>query len=120
LALEIAPTRGRAKIDREIRDLIRRMSKENTVVGSAADPGFNFVVACGMSRGAGPPSQGWKTFLRNHAAGISSIDLFVVRTISFKLLSWSGRKGLGSASRTYRDLFALHIRPAVVLPGRLG
>ena len=31
-------------------------------------------------------SQGWKTFLRNHAAGIASIDLFVVRTISFKLL----------------------------------
>ena len=27
-----------------------------------------------------------KTFLRNHAAGIASIDLFVVRTISFKLL----------------------------------
>jgi transposase InsO family protein len=33
-----------------------------------------------------PPSQGWKTFLRNHAAGIASVDLFVVRTISFKLL----------------------------------
>jgi hypothetical protein len=29
---------------------------------------------------------GWKTFLRNHAAGIASIDLFVVRTVSFKLL----------------------------------
>jgi hypothetical protein len=34
----------------------------------------------------GPASQGWKTFLRNHAAGIASLDLFVVRTISFKLL----------------------------------
>jgi len=33
-----------------------------------------------------PPSQGWKTFLRNHIAGIASLDLFVVRTISFKLL----------------------------------
>jgi transposase InsO family protein len=33
-----------------------------------------------------PPSQGWKTFLRNHAAGIASLDLFVVGTISFKLL----------------------------------
>ena len=31
-------------------------------------------------------SQGWKVFLGNHAAGIASIDLFVVRTISFKLL----------------------------------
>ena len=33
-----------------------------------------------------PRSQGWKTFLHNHAAGIASVDLFVVRTISFKLL----------------------------------
>ena len=33
-----------------------------------------------------PPSQGWKTFLRNHDAGIVSLDLFVVRTIAFKLL----------------------------------
>src|SRR5262249_9580749 len=30
----------------------------------------------------GPPSQGWRTFLRNHAA----MDLFVVPTISFDLL----------------------------------
>jgi hypothetical protein len=32
------------------------------------------------------PSQSWKTFLRGHAAGTASLDLFVVRTISFKLL----------------------------------
>jgi hypothetical protein len=36
------------------------------------------------SRGQ-PPSQGWRTFLCN-AAGIASIDRFVVRTISFRLL----------------------------------
>jgi hypothetical protein len=30
-------------------------------------------------------SQGWRTFLRNHADGIASIDLFVVPTISFRL-----------------------------------
>ncbi len=39
-----------------------------------------------MVRPRRPPSQGWKTFLRNHAAGIASVDLFVVHTISFKLL----------------------------------
>ena len=33
-----------------------------------------------------PPSQGWKSFLRNHADGIAAIDLFVVPTISFSLL----------------------------------
>ena len=38
------------------------------------------------TRRQGPPSQGWKTFLRNQTAGIASIDLFVVRTISFRLL----------------------------------
>ena len=39
-----------------------------------------------MGRSGRPTSQGWKTFLRNYAAGIASIDLFTVRTISFKLL----------------------------------
>jgi hypothetical protein len=33
-----------------------------------------------------PPSQGWKTFLRNHALDIAAMDLFVVPTIGFKLL----------------------------------
>ena len=32
------------------------------------------------------PSQTWKTFLRNHADGIASIDLFVVPTIAFQQL----------------------------------
>jgi hypothetical protein len=32
------------------------------------------------------PSQTWKTFLHNHAAGIASIDLFVVPTIAFEQL----------------------------------
>jgi len=43
-------------------------------------------VAKYLGRRDRPSSQGWKTFLRNHAAGIASIDLLVVRTISFKLL----------------------------------
>ena len=43
-------------------------------------------VAKYMARGRGPPSQGWKTFLRNHADGIDAMDLFVVPTISFRLL----------------------------------
>src|ERR1700726_3187318 len=33
-----------------------------------------------------PPSQGWRTFLRNHADGIAAMDLFVVPTISFRPL----------------------------------
>jgi hypothetical protein len=43
-------------------------------------------VAKYMARRRQPPLQGWKTFLRNHADGIASMDLFVVPTISFRLL----------------------------------
>src|ERR1700726_3995677 len=86
---------GRPRIDREIRDLIRRMSKDNSLWGAPRIHGellklgievAQSTVARYMTRRQGPPSQGWKTFLHNHAAGIASLDLFVVRTISFKLL----------------------------------
>ena len=33
-----------------------------------------------------PPSQGWRTFLSNHADGIAAIDLFVLPTIAFQIL----------------------------------
>ncbi len=86
---------GRSRIDREIRDLIRRMSEETPLWGAPRIRGellmlgievAQSTVARYMTRPQGPPSQGWKTFLRNHAAGIASIHLFPVRTISFKLL----------------------------------
>ena len=34
----------------------------------------------------GPPSQSWKTFLRNHAQAIVAIDLCVVPTLTFERL----------------------------------
>ena len=43
-------------------------------------------VAKYMVRIRRPPSQDWKTFLRNHADGIAAMDLFVVPTVSFRLL----------------------------------
>src|SRR5271168_3118835 len=43
-------------------------------------------VATYMVRRRGSPSQGWRTFLRNHAPDIAAMDLFVVPTIGFKLL----------------------------------
>ena len=73
---------GRPKIDREIRDLIRRMSKENPLWGAPRIHGellmlgievAESTVARYMTRRQGPPSQGWKTFLRNHAVGIASL-----------------------------------------------
>jgi hypothetical protein len=45
-----------------------------------------------MARRRRPPLQGWKAFLHNHVDAIASIDMFVVPTISFRLLftrSWS-------------------------------
>jgi hypothetical protein len=43
-------------------------------------------VATYMVRRRGSPSQGWRTFPRNHAPDIAVMDLFVVPTIGFKLL----------------------------------
>ena len=43
-------------------------------------------VAKYMVKRRGPPSQGWRTFLRNHAPHIAAMDLFVVPTIGFDLL----------------------------------
>jgi transposase InsO family protein len=43
-------------------------------------------VAKYMVKRQGPPSQGWRTFLRNHAPDIAAIDLLVVPTIGFDLL----------------------------------
>ncbi len=86
---------GRPKIDRGIQDLIRRMSRHNPLWGAPRIHGellmlgievAQSTVAKYMDRPRRPSSQGWKTFLRNHAAGIASLDLFVVRTVSFRLL----------------------------------
>src|ERR1700736_49301 len=43
-------------------------------------------VARYMVKRRAPPSQGWRTFLRNHAQDIAAMDLFVVPTIGFDLL----------------------------------
>jgi hypothetical protein len=43
-------------------------------------------VAKYMVKRRGPPSQGWRTFLHNHAPDIAAMDLFLVPTIGFDLL----------------------------------
>src|SRR3984893_11409410 len=86
---------GRPRIEMELRALIRLMSTENQlwgaprIHGELLKLGFSVAqstVAKYMVKRRGPPSQGWKTFLRNHAPDIAAMDLFVVPTIGFKLL----------------------------------
>jgi putative transposase len=86
---------GRPRIDQEIRGLIRRMSFENPTWGvpriqaelhllgyEVADS----TVAKYRVRSRKPPSQTWKSFLRNHAGQIAAIDFFTVRTVTFNVL----------------------------------
>jgi hypothetical protein len=89
------PLGGRPQIDTELRELIRRMSMENPlwgaprIHGELLKLGFEIVqssVAKYMAKRRGPPSQGWRTFLRNHAPDLAAMDLFVVPTIGFDLL----------------------------------
>jgi transposase InsO family protein len=86
---------GRPKVPLEIRQLILDMSLANPLWGAPRIHGEllklgieigQTSVAKYMARRRKPPSQGWKTFLRNHADGIASMDLFVVPTLSFRLL----------------------------------
>jgi transposase InsO family protein len=86
---------GRPAIDGEIRALIRQMSMANPLWGAPRIHGEllmlgievaqSTVAKYMMPRSRRPPSQSWKTFLRNHTAGIASVDLFVVPTAFFKL-----------------------------------
>ena len=89
------PRGGRPQIETDLRALIRRMSIENPLWGAPRIHGellkLGFEVAQSsvakyMVKRRGPPSQGWRTFLRNHAPDIAAMDLFVVPTIGFDLL----------------------------------
>jgi transposase InsO family protein len=86
---------GRPRIDTGLRALIRKMSIDNPLWGAPRIHGellkLGFEVAQSsvakyMVKRRGPPSQGWRTFLRNHAPDIAAMDLFVVPTIGFDLL----------------------------------
>ena len=89
------PRGGRPQIDTELRGLARRMSVENPLWGAPRIHGellklgsevAQSSVAKYMVKRRGPPSQGWRTFLHNHAPDIAAMDLFVVPTVGFDLL----------------------------------
>jgi hypothetical protein len=86
---------GRPPIDKEIRELIRRISRENSLWGTPRIQselhllGFSVTektVAKYRVKRAKPPSQTWKTFLANHASQIAAVDFFTIPTINLRVL----------------------------------
>ena len=87
--------RGRPPVPAGIKNLIRRMSRENPLWGAPRVHGellklgieiSQAAVSKTMIRHPKPPSQGWRTFLRNHLGCLVSVDFFVVPTATFRLL----------------------------------
>jgi putative transposase len=86
---------GRPPVPREVRDLIRRMSKENPVWGAPRIHGELLKLGINIGetsvskylvRHRQPPSQTWRTFLDNHVQSLVSVDFFTVPTIGFQIL----------------------------------
>ena len=86
---------GRPCIEREIRALIRRMSRENPMWGAPRI--LSELLLLGhdvaeqtvdkyMVRTRKPPSQAWRTFLDNHVPDIAACDFFTVPTVTFRVL----------------------------------
>jgi hypothetical protein len=86
---------GRPAVPADVRALIRELSKANPLWGAPRIHGelqklgisvSQSTVANYMRRPRRPPSQTWRTFLSNHASQIVAADLFVVPTVTFRLL----------------------------------
>jgi transposase InsO family protein len=87
---------GRLRVPAEVRDLIAVMSRDNPLWGTERIRGelrkLGIAVSSGTIRRyrwrgqARPPSQTWRTFLRNHAHQIWAADLFTVPTVTFRTL----------------------------------
>ena len=86
---------GRHKIDREIIRLIREMSEANPLWGAPRIHGellkLGIVVSQNsvrkyMLKRALNPSPGWRTFIRSQMRDTAAVDMFVVITVTFRLL----------------------------------
>ena len=85
---------GRPRLDAELRDLIRRMARENPTWGrrriraELALLGYavaELTVATYMHRTSPRPSPTWRAFLATHAREIVAVDFFLVPTLTFRL-----------------------------------
>src|SRR6202030_4192540 len=86
---------GRPSVEREVRELIRKMSKANPLWGAPRIHGELLKLGIKISQATvgrwmpwrpKVPSPTWRSFLRNHLPEIVAIDMFVVATATFRLL----------------------------------
>jgi putative transposase len=87
---------GRPRIERELRELIRRIARENPHWGAVRIVGelraLGYTVSSRTVRRyrnealRRPPSHSWRTFLDNHARDIWAVDLFTVQTLTLRTL----------------------------------
>ena len=86
---------GRPKIEAKIRNLIRRMSRENPLWGTPRIQSELALLGHVVAESTideyrvhprKPPSQTWRTFLDNHVKDIVAIDFFTVPTATFRIL----------------------------------
>src|ERR1017187_9198416 len=86
---------GRPPVSTEIRQLIRKMSRENPLWGAPRIHGelLKLGIDIGetsvgkyIARSRKLPSQNWRTFLENHVKTMVSVDFFTVPTIRFQVL----------------------------------
>jgi transposase InsO family protein len=87
---------GRPRLSAEVRDLIARIARDNPSWGAERIRGELLKLGVAVSKHAvqryrrrgpaRPPSQSWRTFLRNHAASIWAADLLTVQTLTFRTL----------------------------------
>ena len=86
---------GRPKVDRKTINLIKKISRENSAWGKmrirdelkflGIEVSLNTVKKY-MFRHTKPPSQTWRTFLKNHMGSTISVDMFTVPTAVFRVL----------------------------------
>ena len=86
---------GRPAVPKDVRDLIRKMSRENPLWGAPRIHGELLKLGINVGEtnvgkysvhGRKPPSQTWRTFLENHLKTMVSVDFFTAPTIRFQVV----------------------------------
>lgn len=85
---------GRLGVPQQTRELMRTLSRDNALWGAPRIHSELLKLGITVSQASvakyrvrhpKPPSQTWRTFLKNHASQLASMDLFTVPTVWFGL-----------------------------------